>query len=95
MTFPARPPRSRPTGDNSFNRIFPHQIMNPANSHPDDFRVVDLFSPGEAAFASSAPEGAGPKLPAPRMSGEMPESFLFANPFFAPEGAAQRARDAR
>ncbi len=65
--------------------------MNSTNSSPDDFRIVDLFSPSETDFAPPAPEGAGQKFAAPqRMSGELPDSFLFANPFFAPHREERR-----
>lgn len=67
--------------------------MNSTHSNPDDFRIVDLFSPSETSFAPPAPEGAGQKYPSPpRMSGELPESFLFANPFFAPNRSDERHR---
>jgi hypothetical protein len=56
--------------------------MNADPAATDDFRVVDLFSPSETSSASPAPAAKAPQ--APRMSGELPESFLFANPLFAP-----------
>ena len=65
--------------------------MNSTNSNPDDFRIVDLFSPSEASFTPPAPQAAGQKFTAPpRMSGELPDSFLFANPFFAPNREERR-----
>jgi hypothetical protein len=68
--------------------------MNPSHSTPDDFQVVDLFSPSETTFAPPAPAGAGQTNPpsAPRMSGEMPESFVFTHPFFAPVRTAKSPR---
>ena len=60
--------------------------MNTTDSSADDFRPCDLFSPSEPGFVPPPPDSAGPKAPQPaRMSGELPASFLFANPFFAPE----------
>lgn len=54
-----------------------------ASSSADDFRIVDLFSPDESTATSAARESDVRAVP-PRMSGELPESFLFANPLFAP-----------
>ncbi|MBA4137737.1 MAG: hypothetical protein C0518_10515 [Opitutus sp.] len=62
--------------------------MNTNDSSADEFRLVDLFSPSETDFVppASGNAGVGPSVPQPqRMSGELPDSFLFANPFFAPD----------
>jgi hypothetical protein len=53
-----------------------------ASSSADDFRLVDLFSPDESSAAPAARESDARATS--RMSGELPESFLFANPLFAP-----------
>ncbi len=55
-----------------------------ASSSADDFRLVDLFSPDESTAFPAAGECAARAASASRMSGDLPESFLFANPLFAP-----------
>lgn len=68
--------------------------MSTHQASADDFRLVDLFSPGDA-FAD--PRSQAPAVePATRPSvGGSPESMVFVNPLFATVRQAGRFDDAQ
>jgi hypothetical protein len=62
-----------------------------SSSSGDDFRIIDLFSPSEPTSSFPTADRETPRSPsASRMSGDLPESFLFANPLFARDAQAHR-----
>lgn len=74
-TASRRPPSTTPDK--------PPMKTTPPTSDSDSFRIVDLFSPSEDVGSPQRAEGTVPFHARP-VSTEMPASFIYMNPFFAP-----------
>ncbi|MBI3885057.1 MAG: hypothetical protein HY302_04930 [Opitutae bacterium] len=66
--------------------------QQPAPPEPDDFRVVDLFSPGDGVFGRPAPTGATISDPSRMATADMPASFMFTNPLFERSGPERETK---
>lgn len=69
-------------------------MKNPTTkADSDDFRIVDLFSPGDDVFGRSTPAHPAATDPSRMATADMPPSFMFTNPLFERSGPGPEVKN--